>query len=273
MKLLTYSSLAAIWLAAASPAFADVQVTINNGLVSVVAKDATVRQILTEWARVGQAKIVNVDRIAGGPISIELKNVTEEHALDVLLRSVSGYVAAPREAVAANLSRFDRVFVLATSAPPRQTASAPPAAFPQPQFPQPQLTPPPFAQQVPEEEIDEDRPLPNGGGPPQNPRAPVFNAFPQPQIINPQTGQVMLPNGLPLIPQQPQQAQPAQPNIFIPGQTPTPPPAGYPTVPFGGVAVPGMVAPTPQQPGQIGVPPGQIVPPGQQPPRRPGSNQ
>ena len=54
------------WLAAGSTAFADVQLIIRNGQVSLVAKDATVRQILTEWARVGQTKIVNVERIPGG---------------------------------------------------------------------------------------------------------------------------------------------------------------------------------------------------------------
>ena len=47
-------------LVAASTASADVHVTMQNGHVSIVAKDATVRQILTEWARVGQTKIVNV---------------------------------------------------------------------------------------------------------------------------------------------------------------------------------------------------------------------
>ena len=43
-------------LVAASPSFADVRVTMQDGKVSVVAKDATLRQILTEWARVGQTK-------------------------------------------------------------------------------------------------------------------------------------------------------------------------------------------------------------------------
>ena len=37
---------------------------MQNGRVSITAKDATLRQILTEWARVGQTKIVNVERIS-----------------------------------------------------------------------------------------------------------------------------------------------------------------------------------------------------------------
>ena len=58
---------------------------MQDGRVSIVAKDATVRQILTEWARVGQTKIVNVERIPGGPMTIELTNVPEAHALEILL--------------------------------------------------------------------------------------------------------------------------------------------------------------------------------------------
>ena len=56
-------------LIAVSTASADVQVTMKDGRVSIVAKDATVRQILIEWARVGQTKIVNVERVPGGPVT------------------------------------------------------------------------------------------------------------------------------------------------------------------------------------------------------------
>jgi hypothetical protein len=107
LKLLTFGVAAS--LLAASPAAADVQLTIQNGHVSLVAKDVTVRQILTEWARVGHTKIVNVERIPGGLVSLELRNVPEAQALDILLRSVSGYLAAPRAIEVAELSRFDRI--------------------------------------------------------------------------------------------------------------------------------------------------------------------
>ena len=57
---------------------ADVQLTHRTtGRSSLVAKDATVRQILAEWARVGQTRIVNGERIAGGPVTLELTNVPE----------------------------------------------------------------------------------------------------------------------------------------------------------------------------------------------------
>src|SRR6058998_634205 len=72
-----------MFFAAGSTASAQqVNLAIQNGRVTLVAKDATARQILTEWARVGQTKIVNVEKIPGGPITVELTNVSEEEALD-----------------------------------------------------------------------------------------------------------------------------------------------------------------------------------------------
>jgi hypothetical protein len=231
----TLSLCAAVWLGAPPTASADVQLSMQNGRVSIVAKDATVRQILTEWARVGQTKIVNVERIPGGPMTIELNNVSESQALEVLLRAMSGYIAAPRAVEAANLSRFDRIIVMPTlaSARPAVAASAPAPVYQQ-QSPQ-------YAQQPPQvvDDADDEQPAPIVAGPPQN-RGPVFNTFPvQPTTVAPQF------------------QMPPQP------QVPQVQPAGFPTAPYGGVAVPGMVAPAPQgQPGQ----PQTVIPP----PRRPG---
>jgi hypothetical protein len=235
---------AAAWLLAVSTASADVQLTMQGGRVSLVAKDATVRQILTEWARVGHTKIVNVERIPGGPVTLELTDVPEAQALEVLLRTLSGYIAAPRPVEAAGLSRFDRIIIMPTLASARPaTASAPPApAFQQgPQF----NTQPPA-----DDEGDEERPAPNVGAPPA-PRGPVFNTFPQPQVVNPQTAPM---------------PQPGAPGGAAPPQTPAPQQAPSGSIaPAGGVAVPGMVAPPPP------VPPGQQpAAPGQPPVRRPG---
>jgi hypothetical protein len=252
MKLLLFT---AATLLAASTVSADVRVTIQDGLVTVVAEDATVGQIIAEWARVGQATVVNADRIPGGPISVEMTNVPEAQALDMLLRSAAGYLAAPRAVAASNLSTFDRIVVMPTSSAPRNPA---PVAFQQPQFAQPQ-----FAQPIPPPVGDDDPedapPPPNGGAPAPNPRGPVFNAFPPPQVVNPQTGTpaTFTP-----------QVQPATTTQ----QPQAPQPAAYPTNPYGGVAVPGMVVPAPPQPGQQQ--PGQIsapTPPGQT--RRPGGNE
>ena len=261
MKTLPFA-VAALVLAA-STAFAEVHVTMQNGRVTVVAKDATIRQILIEWARVGQTKIVNVERIPGGPITLELTNVPEAQALEVLLRTLSGYITAPRPVDAANLSQFDRIIIMPTLAAARPTVSSGP---PPPVFQQtPQLS-----QQLPaaDDEPDDQRPSP-AAVPPAN-RGPVFNAFPQPQVVNPQpSAPVAFPGAVPVA-TPPQQAVP-------PANTTAP------TSPYGGVAVPGMIVPAPPQPGQTqpGQQPGQaqpgtvqqpgvIQPSGIQPLRRPG---
>jgi len=246
-KMHILSSLVAVSLLTASTAVAEVKVTMQEGRVSIVAKDATVRQILTEWARVGQTKIVNVERIPGGPLTLELTNMPEQQALDLLLRTVSGFMAAPRAAAVANLSQFDRIVVMPTSAAPRPALGGPPPT-PTPTFAQPQFTPPV------DDDVEDERPAPNvpmPNGPIPNPRGPVFNTFPQPQVVNPQ----MPPNTIPGV------------AGGVPQQMPVQQPAAQPTAPFGGVAVPGMVVQPPQQPGQQ---PGQIQQgvPGQ--PRRPG---
>ena len=181
MKVIRVLALAGVLAAAvSSTARAEVHVSLANGRVSLNAKDATVRQILTEWAKVGQVKMVNIERVPGGPVTLELKDVPEEQALDLLLRAVAGYFAAPRATVIPNASRFDRVVVMATAAVPR---------------------------------------------------GPVFNSFPQPQVVNPQ---VSTPKTVPgtVDPNDPQDtAMPSTPGVFP-----------------GTVSVPGTIAPPPPPP-------------------------
>src|SRR5688500_261493 len=86
-------------IASASPSWAGgLTLSIHDGLVSIDAQDVTVRQILTEWARVGKTQIINVERIAGGPITLKLDALPEKQALDIVLRAIPGYIALPREA-------------------------------------------------------------------------------------------------------------------------------------------------------------------------------
>jgi hypothetical protein len=208
---------------------ADVRITIANGKVSVSAKDATIGQILNEWARVGQTRIVNVERLTGAPMTLELTDVPEAQALDTLLRSASGYLAAPRAVALPNASSYDRIFVLATSSgtPARVVAPAPPPGA--------------FAPPVFQQNDDQDR-EPGVTAPPRPP-AGLQNApprggapFPQPPIQRPQA-------------QMPTQAAPAQPSA-TPGAAASGTP-GAPTTGPVGVSTPGMVVPAPQQPGQV----------------------
>src|SRR4051812_49166825 len=149
----------AAWLFAVTGASADVRVTMQNGRVTIVAKDATVRQILLEWARVGQTKIVNVDRVPGGPMTLELTDVPEAQALDVLLRALSGYISAPRPVDVANLSHFDRIIIMPTLASARPASGAPPPAAFQQQAPQ-------FQPQPADDDDDDNKPAPNVRVPP-----------------------------------------------------------------------------------------------------------
>ena len=104
----------------------------------------------------------------------------EAEALDILLRPVSGFIAAPRPVQTATLSRFDRIVVMPTIAAPRAPVPAAAAAAPQPAFTPPQ--PPPFP--------GDDEADPNG----QAQRPPVFNTFPQPQVVYPGTNPTLTPN-------------------------------------------------------------------------------
>src|SRR3954454_14860541 len=125
----------------APAAAGELHLSISNGLVTLIAHDVTVREILAEWARVGQAKIVNGEKLSGGPVTIELTDVPEARALDTVLRSAAGYVMAPRTAGAPGASLYDRILILATSRAPAAPPSnpAPFANRPMPQPPQNQL--------------------------------------------------------------------------------------------------------------------------------------
>lgn len=108
----------------AGPAWAgQVRLEIRDGLVTLDAKDASVREILAEWSRVGQTKITNAERVGGGPVTLQLQAVPEAKVLDILLRSVAGYMAAPRTAAVAAGSRFDRILIMAQPRPAAGVAS------------------------------------------------------------------------------------------------------------------------------------------------------
>ena len=53
-------------------------------------------------------------RITGAPLTMKLIDVTEAQALETILRSVAGYMAAPRD-TGTGPSRYDRILVMATT--------------------------------------------------------------------------------------------------------------------------------------------------------------
>jgi hypothetical protein len=107
---------------------AELRLEIADGFVTLVATDAPLRAILAEWTKVGATRIVNAERVAGPPVTLQLQRVPEQQALAILLRSVAGYLAAPRRAGTAGASQYESVMILATSTPPAGPAAAPAAA-------------------------------------------------------------------------------------------------------------------------------------------------
>jgi hypothetical protein len=107
----------------------EVKVTFANGRVTVIAKDATPREILDAWGRLGHTTLVNLERLGGAPVTLELVDLPEAKALKTLLRGAAGYIAAERDGAVmlASNSRYDRI-VLMSGAAPTVTASAASAA-------------------------------------------------------------------------------------------------------------------------------------------------
>jgi hypothetical protein len=136
------------WLAVPA-AHADIQFSIHDGRVVLIANNATIADIMAEWAKVGRIKIVNADKLPRDVVTLELRDVNERQALDILLRTTSGFIAALRELDDPTASRFDRIVVMPPSVapPPPVQASAPPqnpripaAAMPMP-MPEPEPAP------------------------------------------------------------------------------------------------------------------------------------
>jgi hypothetical protein len=126
----TLVALAAPVVHAQAPA-GGVSLVIRDGRVTLRANNASLRQILAEWERQGQMKVVGADKLAHAPVTLSLTDVPEKQALDIVMRGVAGYMAVDRTAEAgapqAAASRFDRLVVLArASTPVTAIAAAPP---------------------------------------------------------------------------------------------------------------------------------------------------
>ena len=243
----TVSAIASLLVAlalTAPAAAADLQLSLRNGRVTLVARDVTVREILAEWARVGQTTIVNGETLAGGPIALEFVDVPERAVLDVLLRSAGGYVAATRPSPVEAASMYDRVIVMATTTRVPSSGLSPvaPPAFGNAFEPGPDASSP-FGQP-----FQNGEPAPFGIPAPGT--APSFLGAPstEPQDFEPadNTGSEERPYPSPF-------AQPLTP--LLPGDAAsqgTPPSAANPWgVPAGSSARPGMIA-QPDQPPPAG---------------------
>jgi hypothetical protein len=190
-------------------------VSLHDGLVSVTARNATLREILEAWARVGDTVIVNADRATTASLTLDLVDVPEEEALALLLRSMSGYLAVPRSDGRADASHFARIVILPTSAAKQGVAVRPASMVPT--SPSTPSTPPVSVPNEVVRLIGADG-LPVEDDQQQVARRPTPLAFaqsdPSPPVVFPRPGAAA-----------PQQASPASPSAVS------------------GSAVPGMVVP------------------------------
>lgn len=112
----------------------ELELTMGGGRVTILAQDSSLKAILAEWGRVGNTVVIDADKLADERISLELVDVPEAVALRTLLRTATGYMAAPRAVASAGVSRFDRILIMATSKP---AAPANPPATTQRRAPSP----------------------------------------------------------------------------------------------------------------------------------------
>ena len=209
MKALQWVGVLAVVLAGAAPASAQ-SVTLefkDDGRVSLMTQNASVSAVLAEWARRGKATIVNGERVPGPAVTLELVDVPEQHALDILLRTASGYLMAARETPTPGTSRFDRIYIVPTS---RVTTSA-------------TVLPPPPASASPVPIIDDD----DDNAPPPGPGQ---------RVGTPQT----LPPGVRLPQQDANRIPPPSEEAPRPAPAPTNPFGVTP-----GSSTPGVITPPP----------------------------
>jgi hypothetical protein len=101
----------------------QLKLELKDGRVTLEANGVPARVILAEWAKVGGTKVVGGDKITGAPLTLKLIDMPERQALDIILRNVAGFMAAPRQASAApGASTYDRILILASSSAPAQAA-------------------------------------------------------------------------------------------------------------------------------------------------------
>lgn len=224
MKTALILAFAGLLLAPSAARAQQVKLQLQNGLVTLDAQNVPIRQILNEWARIGGVRIIDADKVIGPPVTLQLVNMTEPQALEILLRGVSGYMLAPRGPGSKGVSTFDRILIMATSTAPRN-----PAPVVSPQGTRAIAPPVTFNNnQEPQDDNDNDPSV----------RDQIRNPIRRPPFVNPPGAVVMRPPVTAPGEEQPQGAPP-----------PSTPPPGVQVNPFGlpvGSGQPGAITPVPQ---------------------------
>lgn len=124
----------AVAFAPAAASAQQVQLRMQNGRVSLDVRSVPIVQVLKEWARVGDVKIVNAEKVPGPPVTLQLSDVPEREALEILLRGAAGYMLGVRAPGATGASAYDRILILATSGTAPRNPPPPTAAQPMPRY-------------------------------------------------------------------------------------------------------------------------------------------
>lgn len=227
MSFTRVAALAALLFAIAGPVSAQaVQLEFHDGKVNLTTQNASLRTILNEWSRLGGTQVVNADRVTGPLVTLQLTDVTETQALDIILRGSAGYIAGQRAAadIVGTRSTLDRIMVVPTAGTVTAAISRPVVTSPAPPFIQ---QAPPFIQPAPDDNPVSD--VPPDDDRPRNVRTapPVIRIGPNGQAV----------------------AQPSLP----PDEAPQPAAPQAPANPFGiqaGSPRPGMITTAPPPPPQ-----------------------
>lgn len=123
-------AVAMVLSAGASADAQHVSLDLRDGKVTLDARDVSLDEVLTEWTRTGGTRIVRVrdGAIVAPRLTLLLRDITEREALDIVLRSVSGYLLVGRRDGFAGLSAFEQILLLPTSSPQLGPAPADAAA-------------------------------------------------------------------------------------------------------------------------------------------------
>jgi hypothetical protein len=214
------TAVAAVLIAFVAPAKAQgprkLEISFDNGMVTLVAENVTLRDILTEWARKGGSRMINAEKLAGNPVYLtEFKNQPESLVLRTLLSDAPGYGMAMRTP-APGASSIATVTILATRTMPVSNAPIAPQVTAQPpNMPQPA---PRLISGSPDDEIPPAQPI-SGNMPPSTPGNTTNNNSTL------RTG----PGGI---------VTSSVPGVTIPGPPADPGRAGGPGSPAGGPPVP-----------------------------------
>jgi hypothetical protein len=214
MTLKRFVVVAAALLTSALPMRAQstrkLDISFNEGKVTIVAENVTLAEILAEWTRKGGSRFEISGRLPATPMMLtEFKDQPEGDVLRTLLREAPGYGAQMRTA-GPGASTIQTAFILAARTTTATSSASAPISQPLQQSPSP-VAAPRMIQGSPDDEIPPVRPLTPDMNPSGNPSTPANGPASPAANPNLRVG----PGGT---------VTSTVPGVVIPGPTPTPAP-------------------------------------------------